>query len=109
VAPHASTCPIDFSRERSQDLAVAYDQVGVICFGSHDETDEQGFPIEGSRPDVDRVLAYQPGARHRAVQREACSLGGELVAPVGICGRSPGHLELGVWRKKQSAPTASGG
>jgi hypothetical protein len=96
------TCEIDFSRERAQDLFFAYEQVGVICFsGPREATDEEGRDIEGRRPDVDRVLVYRPGAEHEAVRREACRLGGELVAPVGICGVFPYDLELGVWRKKR--------
>jgi hypothetical protein len=104
VAARKSTCEINFSRERPQDISLAYEQVGVICFSSErDATDENGFPIAGRQPDVDRVLAYGPGRAHEAVRREACSLGGELVAPVGICGRFPYDLELGVWRKKRSS------
>jgi hypothetical protein len=102
VAPREKICAVDFSRQRPQDLSFAYEQVGVICFGSLDNVDDEGYPIEGRWLDVDRVIAYKDGRRHEAVRREACALGGELVAPVGVCGRFPYHLELGVWRKKRA-------
>ena len=88
-------CPVTFSTERTQDLFPTHEQVGVICFSAHDDA-----VIGRNRSDVERVILYRPGEAHDAVRREACSLGGELVAPIGICGRFD-DLELSVWRRRR--------
>jgi len=100
VVSRESSCGIVFSRERAQDLSVDYDQVGVICF-SGAAAEWPVVAVAGRQSDLDRIAAYRPGKGHEAVRREACSLGGDLVAPIGICGKFPYDLELGVWRRKQ--------
>jgi hypothetical protein len=102
IAPRQESCEIDFSRQRAQELSDEFEQVGAICFGGReDANDDRGNALLGTHPDVSRYLAYRPGSEHEAVRREACSLGGELVTPAGICGRFPYDLELAVWRKKR--------
>jgi hypothetical protein len=101
VAPREPACDVAFSHERPQELAERFEQVGVICFGA----ENVGWPevaVAGRRADLDTQAAYRPGGGHEAVRESACHLGGELVAPAGLCGKDPYHVELAVWRKKRN-------
>ncbi len=92
----AASCNVAFSRARPQELTEGFEQVGVLCVAG------DGWPavaVAGRRSDIAREAAWAPGRAHEAVRRAACRLGGELVAPAGVCGRF-GDLELGVWRPK---------
>jgi hypothetical protein len=81
-------CGLTFDQVPPTD-AQAQRQVGLVCVSA---------PVLSSRQarSVDDV--YQPGDMHDLLAARACALGGERVAPVGLCSNgSLSAIEFGVY------------
>jgi hypothetical protein len=73
-------CELTYARVAPADAQAQWRQVGEVCLSAP--------PLQGGQTRV--VDVYQPGDMHDVLTEWACSLGGEIVTPVGLCsnGRS---------------------
>jgi hypothetical protein len=76
-----SDCELAYERASPRDAQAQWRQVGDACVDAHS---------------VDVV--YQPGSQHDALTEQACSLGGQIVTPVGLCSNGRhSAIEFGVY------------
>ena len=84
-------CPIALERLRLEQTLRSYEQVGAICANVAEEA------------------VYRYRYIRRGVEKEACSLGGEMITIIGTCavGELSG-IEFGVFRRRATAAAGKG-
>jgi hypothetical protein len=72
------------TRDRPQELESSYDKVAVLCV--YDHPDQSPF--------------IRDSDENKALKRQTCRLGADLLAVDGMCGRWNEGILLGAWRLK---------